>query len=460
MKKVRQFRVFVSSPGDVRDERALAVKVLDALPFKPWARGLLTIELISWDDDRATVAMPAHLTPQEAINRGLAKPSECDVVVVFLWSRIGTPISAEDSGDGKAYRSGTEWEYLDAISVAKGDAAERPHVLVYRRRQDPGFDRLDPKFDELNAQWKQVDDFFQEHFFIKNRGATDYETQTEFQAKLDKHLEQFFWKELGEPRPTGRGRARWKHEPYPGLSSLEPHQALIFFGRGQETDELVRRIMSPSLALLTVVGASGSGKSTLLLMLGGMLSPSSGKVLFETQSLYGLSPDERARLRRRNIGFVFQQFNLVPYLTAQENVQVPLYIAGAASQEQETRAAALLERFGLGDRRHHKPSELSVGQQQRVALARVLANDPKVILADEPTGNLDPETGQQVIEFLAELNAEGRTIVMVTHDPRAAERCKRVMRLVDGMIQAEEAASYGLEVLANGGWQGPEARSL
>jgi len=192
---------------------------------------------------------------------------------------------------------------------------------------------------------------------------------------------------------------------------------------------------------VAVVGPSGSGKSTLLLMLGGMLSPSSGKVLFETQSLYDLSPDERARLRRRNIGFVFQQFNLVPYLTAQENVQIPLYLAGATQEEQETRAAALLERVGLGDRRHHKPSELSVGQQQRVALARVLANDPKVILADEPTGNLDPETGQQVIEFLAELNAEGRTIVMVTHDPRAAERCKRTLRLRDGEINAETTAS-------------------
>ncbi len=184
-------------------------------------------------------------------------------------------------------------------------------------------------------------------------------------------------------------------------------------------------------------GPSGSGKSTLLLMLGGMLSPTSGKVLLEAQSLYDLSPDARARLRRQNIGFVFQQFNLVPYLTAQENVQIPLYLAGVASQEQETRAAALLDRVGLGDRRHHKPSELSVGQQQRVALARVQANDPKVILADEPTGNLDPETGQQVIEFLAELNAEGRTIVMVTHDPQAAERCQRVLRLGDGEVQTE-----------------------
>ncbi len=188
---------------------------------------------------------------------------------------------------------------------------------------------------------------------------------------------------------------------------------------------------------VAVVGPSGSGKSTLLLILGGMLSPTRGTVLFETQSLYDMSPDERAALRRRKIGFVFQQFNLVPYLTAQENVQIPLYLAGIPAQEQATRATRLLERVGLGERRDHKPSELSVGQQQRVALARVLANDPQVILADEPTGNLDPETGGTVIDFLAELNEEGRTIVMVTHDPRAAERCKRVFRLRDGAIQVE-----------------------
>jgi len=202
---------------------------------------------------------------------------------------------------------------------------------------------------------------------------------------------------------------------------------------------------------VSVVGPSGSGKSTLLLILGGMLSPTEGQVFLDGESLYNLTPDQRAAVRRANIGFVFQTFNLVPYLTALENVQIPLYLAGADEGSQRERATALLERVGLADRVDHKPSELSVGQQQRVALARVLANDPAVILADEPTGNLDPETGQRVIEFLGELNAEGRTIVMVTHDPRAAARCKRVMRLADGAIQADEAASSGLEILANAG---------
>ncbi len=192
---------------------------------------------------------------------------------------------------------------------------------------------------------------------------------------------------------------------------------------------------------VAVVGPSGSGKSTLLLVLGGMLSPSSGKVMFDGQSLYDLTPDERARIRRTSIGFVFQTFNLVPYLSALENVQVPLFLAGRDEAEQQERAAALLQRVGLGDRLGHKPAELSVGQQQRVALARVLANDPAVILADEPTGNLDPDTSNEIVTFLDELNQEGRTIVMVTHDPRAAARAKRTLRLVDGVIVPSQEAS-------------------
>ncbi len=190
---------------------------------------------------------------------------------------------------------------------------------------------------------------------------------------------------------------------------------------------------------VAVVGPSGSGKSTLLLMLGGMLSPSSGRVLLEQQSLYDLTSDQRARLRRQKVGFVFQTFNLVPYLTALENVQVPLYLAGLDSHIQRQRATALLERVGLGDRLHHKPCELSVGQQQRVALARTLANDPALILADEPTGNLDPETGEQIVGFFEELHREGRTIVMVTHDVRAAARARRVLRLSQGTILADGA---------------------
>jgi putative ABC transport system ATP-binding protein len=187
---------------------------------------------------------------------------------------------------------------------------------------------------------------------------------------------------------------------------------------------------------VAVVGPSGSGKSTLLLVLGGMLSPSSGKVYLDGDSLYELSPNRRAELRRQKIGFVFQTFNLVPYLTALENVQIPLFLAGIDETTQKQHAAALLERVGLGDRLDHKPAELSIGQQQRVALARVLANNPEIILADEPTGNLDPETGQQILDLLQAMNREGRTVVMVTHDPRAAARANRTLRLHDGRITA------------------------
>src|SRR3990172_7165260 len=198
-------------------------------------------------------------------------------------------------------------------------------------------------------------------------------------------------------------------------------------------------VQIPRGDFVSVVGPSGSGKSTLLLILGGMLSPSQGRVLLGEKSVYDLSPSERAEMRREKVGFVFQTFNLVPYLSALENVQVPLFLAKVDAKAQKERAAALLERVGLAGRLDHKPGELSVGQQQRVALARMLANDPAVILADEPTGNLDPETSQQIIQFLEEFNAEGKTIVMVTHDPRAAKRAKRSLRLQDGEITCQAA---------------------
>ncbi len=185
---------------------------------------------------------------------------------------------------------------------------------------------------------------------------------------------------------------------------------------------------------VAVVGPSGSGKTTLLSMLGGMLSPTNGYVLLDDVSLYDLPIAARARIRRDKIGFVFQTFNLIPYLTAVENVQVPLCLGGVPASEQKAKAVALLERVGLADRIHHKPSELSIGQQQRVALARTLANSPAVILADEPTGNLDPESRRVVLDFFDELHRDGCTIVMVTHDPVAADRAQTWLHLENGMI--------------------------
>jgi putative ABC transport system ATP-binding protein len=169
-----------------------------------------------------------------------------------------------------------------------------------------------------------------------------------------------------------------------------------------------------------------------------MLSPSEGRVLLDGRSLYDLPSNDRARVRREKIGFVFQMFNLVPYLSALENVQVPLLLTRQTDGDQTARAESLLKQVGLADRLDHKPPELSVGQQQRVALARMLANDPEIILADEPTGNLDPETGQQVVGFLAELNKQGKTIVMVTHDQRAARTAKTLLWLRDGKIFFEK----------------------
>ena len=187
---------------------------------------------------------------------------------------------------------------------------------------------------------------------------------------------------------------------------------------------------------VALVGHSGSGKSTLLSILGGMLAPTSGTVLVDGKPLYSLSATERARLRRERIGFVFQSFNLIPYLTALENVQVPLVLQGTDPAVQRQVAGELLERLGLGERRHHKPCELSVGQQQRVALARTLANDPGIILADEPTGNLDPATREDVLAIFDRFHAEGRTVLVVTHDPAVAARAGRTLRLSDGSVSA------------------------
>jgi putative ABC transport system ATP-binding protein len=185
---------------------------------------------------------------------------------------------------------------------------------------------------------------------------------------------------------------------------------------------------------VAIVGPSGSGKTTLLSLLGGMLSPTCGQIWFDERSLYDLPLDERTRIRGERMGFVFQAFNLIPYLSALENVQVPLLLRGMSGEEQRSRAGAVLERFGLGSRLGHKPAELSIGQQQRVALARTLVNDPRIILADEPTGNLDPDNRQLVLEILDESCRAGRTVVMVTHDPVAAQQAQRRLQLRDGTI--------------------------
>ena len=185
---------------------------------------------------------------------------------------------------------------------------------------------------------------------------------------------------------------------------------------------------------VAIVGPSGSGKTTLLSLLGGMLAPSAGKMLLDGVSVYDLPVHERAKLRQKRIGFVFQTFNLIPYLSALENVQIPLMLSATDRKSQQEKAAELLTRLGLGERLDHKPGELSLGQQQRVAMARTLANDPAIILADEPTGNLDPATRTQILDYLTEFAKEGRTVVLVTHDMSAAELASRQLLLKDGKI--------------------------
>lgn len=185
---------------------------------------------------------------------------------------------------------------------------------------------------------------------------------------------------------------------------------------------------------ISILGPSGSGKTTLLSILGGMMSPTEGQVWLNEESLYELNVEERAKRRRELLGFVFQSFNLIPYLSALENVQIPLCIAGCCVEEQRQRAKEQLTQFGLKERLHHKPSELSIGQQQRVALARTLVTNPKLILADEPTGNLDPESREVVLTAFEQCQSEGRAVIMVTHDPVAASRATRSLHLRAGEL--------------------------
>ncbi len=194
-------------------------------------------------------------------------------------------------------------------------------------------------------------------------------------------------------------------------------------------------------SFVAIVGPSGSGKTTLLGLLAGLDLPTAGTVRLGGQDLSALTEDERALFRAEKVGFVFQTFHLIPTLTALENVLVPLELNGGIGDGKAARerARSLLARVGLGDRLHHYPAQLSGGEQQRVALARAFANRPMILFADEPTGNLDAETGARVIDLLVELNEEARTtLVLVTHDPELAARAHRVIRLAGGRIVSDE----------------------
>jgi putative ABC transport system ATP-binding protein len=190
--------------------------------------------------------------------------------------------------------------------------------------------------------------------------------------------------------------------------------------------------------IVAIMGPSGSGKSTLMHILGALDTPTGGTASLEGHNLQELSENELVALRGKKVGFVFQTFNLIQSLTAQKNVELPMIFQGVRKSARAERARALLEKVGLGERMKHRPNELSGGERQRVAIARALANDPEILLADEPTGNLDSETGATILELLKKLSIdEGKTMILITHDPDAAAIAHRIVRLRDGRVVEE-----------------------
>jgi len=207
--------------------------------------------------------------------------------------------------------------------------------------------------------------------------------------------------------------------------------------------EVVRALRSVDIQIrrnefVAIMGPSGSGKSTLMNLIGCLDTPTAGEYWLNGQKVSELSDDELARIRNKEIGFVFQTFNLLPRASALHNVELPLIYAGSGARARRERAARALQRVGLGDRMEHKPNELSGGQRQRVAIARALVNEPSILLADEPTGNLDSATGNEIMRLFEELHIQGQTIVLVTHEHDIAEHAHRQIHLLDGKIARDE----------------------
>ncbi len=218
--------------------------------------------------------------------------------------------------------------------------------------------------------------------------------------------------------------------------------------------EIIRALRGASMAIrrneyVAIMGPSGSGKSTFMNVIGCLDTPNEGEYWLNGQLVSRMKDDELARVRNKEIGFVFQTFNLLPRATALHNVELPLVYAGVPSDERKRRATEALERVALGERLHHRPNELSGGQRQRVAIARALVNNPSILLADEPTGNLDSSTSTEIMKVFEELASSGQTVIMVTHEPDIAAHARRVVILRDGVVESDErkehfAAKHGL----------------
>jgi formylglycine-generating enzyme required for sulfatase activity len=269
-------RVFLASPGDVGDERALAIRVLEQLPYDPFLRGKVSLEIVAWDKPGAATPMLVTMTPQEAIESGLPKPSECDIVVVVFWSRMGTPLPTDKykKADGSRYFSGSEWEFCDALAAV--NESGYPKILVYRRTQDVYLNPKDAQFSKKLEQWQRVEQFFDG--FRNADGSirqahNEYATPDDFENALRSHLKSVL-KTLIESPPLATTREAssteraepefWRGSPFPGLRPFTDKDAPIFIGRGRETDGLIRKLNDPDSRFIAVVGASGSGKSSLV----------------------------------------------------------------------------------------------------------------------------------------------------------------------------------------------------
>ncbi|MGC8534070.1 MAG: ABC transporter ATP-binding protein [Rhizomicrobium sp.] len=231
-----------------------------------------------------------------------------------------------------------------------------------------------------------------------------------------------------------------RHEDAPATPLVQLRKLTKSYKRGGETVEVLRALdlVVPEGDFLALMGPSGSGKTTLLNILGGIDRPSSGEVLVGGEGLHQMRESALTKWRAGHVGFVFQLYHLLPVLTAEENVALPLILTNLSASERKRRARAALQLVGLGDRLHHKPGELSGGQEQRVGIARAIVTDPAILLCDEPTGDLDRKAGDEVLHLLNLLNSEhGKTIIMVTHDPRAAARAQRTLFMDKGVLSEE-----------------------